>query len=73
MLLQRVPRQGPCRKEGGRGIHPQLYHPYKPLPPFYVFVPYSQAGAEDDPGATIALDMPMVVAVILERDDGDLH
>lgn len=69
MLLQ----GGPCREEGGSRIHPPLHQPHKPPPALHVSIPYSRAGAEDDPGAAVALDVPVVVAVVLERGDGNLH
>lgn len=65
---------GSCREEGGSRIHPPLHQPHKPLlPALHVSIPYSRAGAEDDPGAAVALDMPVVVAVVLERGDGNLR
>lgn len=64
-LLRGVPRGGPCREEGGSWIHPPLRQPNKPLPAPHISIPYSGAGAEDDPGAAIAPDVSVVVAMVL--------
>lgn len=63
----------PAERKGAAGSIPLFISPTSSPPTLHVSIPYSQAGAEDDPGAAVALDVPVVVAVVLERGNRNLH